>query len=406
VSSALKAFTHQISKIFEAKKASMAGYIKHIADARQGRRAFFLARIARSGLKPCPVKIKTYNKIFVLLTGALLAGFCVFSQNSLGAGSTASNFLKITPGARPAGLGEAYTAVADGASSMYWNIAGLSRANSRELIVSHNVWFQDIQHSFVGFAIPIECDNKGVRSNSALGLSVTYLGTGSIERRTSNTANAAGNFDANDIAVAVGFGRSLENKIDLPLSIGASLKFINQRIDSYSANTLAADLGFLYALDTHQIPVSIGASIQNFGLPVKFIDESYPLPLTCKIGILASFEKRFALPLAVSVDLSMPTDNDFGWCLGTEYAATEMLTLRLGYSKIDQFTKDALTGGTIGAINNETLTNFTGFAAGFGFNIPLKGWNSQVKDMLSFDYAFVPYGDLGNTHRISLGLKW
>ena len=45
-------------------------------------------------------------------------------------GTTASNFLKIPPFARPAGMGEAFAAVSDGTYGLYYNPAG-TRDNAR-----------------------------------------------------------------------------------------------------------------------------------------------------------------------------------------------------------------------------------------------------------------------------------
>ena len=47
--------------------------------------------------------------------------------------NTGANFLKIGVGARAIGMGSAYTAVANDATAIYWNSAGLSRLSKREL---------------------------------------------------------------------------------------------------------------------------------------------------------------------------------------------------------------------------------------------------------------------------------
>ncbi|GAG58644.1 unnamed protein product, partial [marine sediment metagenome] len=60
-----------------------------------------------------------------------------------------------------------------------------------------------------------------------------------------------------------------------------------------------------------------------------------------------------------------------------EYWVTNIMALRVGYRTGPA---DEGSGLTVGA----------GFRAG----------------RILLDYAFVPYGDLGNTHRISLGMKF
>ena len=77
-------------------------------------------------------------------------------------------------------------------------------------------------------------------------------------------------------------------------------------------------------------------------------------------------------------------DNKTEISFGTEITPISILALRVGYLK---------------SVNPETIasiSNFKGIGGGLGLNIK----------RFSTDYAFVPYGDLGNTHRISLLIKF
>ena len=71
------------------------------------------------------------------------------------AGTTGLNFLKIGVGGRPAGMGEAFVAVADDASALYWNPAGLARLTSPEAIAMHNEWFQGMRYEYLGYVQPL-----------------------------------------------------------------------------------------------------------------------------------------------------------------------------------------------------------------------------------------------------------
>ena len=48
--------------------------------------------------------------------------------------TTSAAFLEIGPGARSLGMGSAYVSVADDASSIYWNPAGIVNVNKLSLI--------------------------------------------------------------------------------------------------------------------------------------------------------------------------------------------------------------------------------------------------------------------------------
>jgi hypothetical protein len=328
------------------------------------------------------------------------------ATNLYAAGTSAANFLKIAPGARPAAVGEAYTSIANDASAVYWNAAGLSNVKTKEFMLAHNVWFQDVQHSYMAFALPVGSVLSRTPSNACVGFSATYLNAGSMDRRDSAGALTGDSFTANDVSFSLAYARSLRGVIGYPLSAGLTLKFIKQEIAQYSASAAAFDFGAMYPFKAAGIPFNLGLAVQNVGTPVKFIREEYSLPLTYKTGIsFAPFARSLALPLLVSFDCDFPNDGEPNWKLGTEYSVGGMLQLRAGYINQDSLTRAALTGGTLGASSDSAVTRLTGLMAGFGVNIPLSHFSGS-KEALNLDYAFVPYGELGDTHRISLGMKW
>ena len=56
------------------------------------------------------------------------------------AGISTAQFLKIGVGGRAAALGEAFIAVANDASALYWNPAGLVQFEENQVMFSHNSW--------------------------------------------------------------------------------------------------------------------------------------------------------------------------------------------------------------------------------------------------------------------------
>ena len=71
--------------------------------------------------------------------------------------------------------------------------------------------------------------------------------------------------------------------------------------------------------------------------------------------------------------------------LGTEFLSLDLLSLRAGYL-LPLFTQSL----------NHSITIFTGFGAGIGLNI----------FGLKTDYSFIPFGILGDTHRLSISMKF
>ena len=73
-----------------------------------------------------------------ILSLALFAGAAAAQGvGSQRVGTSGGNFLKIGIGARAVGMGEAFVAVANDPSAIYWNSAGVASLIRSELAVSH-----------------------------------------------------------------------------------------------------------------------------------------------------------------------------------------------------------------------------------------------------------------------------
>lgn len=163
------------------------------------------------------------------------------------------------------------------------------------------------------------------------------------------------------INVVFSYGQQINDYV----SVGGTLKRIKSTIDDISANATAFDLGLLTSLPIQG--VTLGATIQNLGNRLKFIQDSDRLPLIYKFGVAYSQPNR----LTLAVDLSKPIDNRFRVNAGGEFVLMKTLALRGGYNS-----------------SNELDNGFTG------------GAGVRIRS-ISIDYAFVPFGVLGNTHRVS-----
>jgi len=279
-------------------------------------------------------------------------------------GATAANFLKVGIGARPAGMGEAFCALADDINATYWNPAGLAQIKEFQLTAIHKNWFEDINGGYLGY---LEPSNRG-----AVGVSMTYLDEGEMQEIKKDSTRG-GTFKAQDIGVTVSFAQAIKE----PLLIGANLKYIQQKIAEASGIGFAADAGLIYKLTEY---LNLGMVVQNIGPKIKFVKEGFPLPLTLKTG-LAYKNKGINLAL----DVNKPIDNDPLVCLGVESKIGHIIALRLGYKYQTKDQKlDLYKSAPVG------------LSAGLGL---------EFGQTYFLDYAYVPYGDLGETHRIAFVMK-
>lgn len=104
---------------------------------------------------------------------AILLVYCA-AYSYAAPGETTANFLKLGIGARALGMGEAFSAVADDASAVYWNPAGLAQLGRQEAVLMHAEHVEEIHLEFLGYAFPLA-------PMRVVAARATYLSTGKIE---------------------------------------------------------------------------------------------------------------------------------------------------------------------------------------------------------------------------------
>ena len=279
-------------------------------------------------------------------------------------GTRAMTFLKIGVGAKAISMGESQVADADDLYATYWNPAGLAQLQRPQLGLMHNEWFEGINHQFIGFAKPL--GNAGT-----LGGSLIYLSYGELEGydvSESGEPVKTENFHPYDLALIASYARRFGGA----LSLGANAKWVREKIDTESAQVVAFDIGGLYAIFNNSL--SLGFNVQHLGAKVKFVEESFSLPLNIKVG--AAY-RLLDEALTLTADVNRPSDNDPTVGVGAAFTAYELIHLRTGY-------KYKVGGNDLGTAS--------GITSGIGFSI----------EGFQLDYAFVSFGKLGAAHRFSL----
>lgn len=310
-----------------------------------------------------------------MLTSALLAALALLgaagsaSAAASGAGTAGAQFLKLGAGARAGAMADAFTAIADDAFSAYYNPAGLARLERPQLGGAHAALFQGVSYQNLSFVYP-----SGNRH--AFGLAIYYLGVGDIERRSGDSTASQGAFNAADAAYALSYSCAPNDR----LSLGATGKYVSQTLDSYSGNAFAADLGVLYRLNPRDVPVTLGATVRHIGTRIGYVSTvSDPLPATVVLGAAVAPSKAFVADL----DLGKARDGDPYVAVGVQALRTlsEAISgaLRFGYTSARR--------------DNEGLNGIT---AGAGLSLP----------KASFDFAWIPFRNLGDAFRFSLLVKF
>jgi len=338
---------------------------------------------------------KIISFIILYLLIITLPAYSGFSK----VGTAAAQFLKIGIGARAMGMGETFAAVANDATTLYWNPAGLTNLSGISLAVSHSVWFADISHDFVGLAVPWG-------SSDVLGISAIALNTSEQEVTTVDQPDGAGIFyDVSDIAIGLSYARALTDRF----SSGMTVKFIQQNAYNETASSVAIDIGTHLKTGYHGLTIAMclsnfGGKMQlqgrdlitvvdidqdiegNYNTDARLKTEPWPLPLNFRVGIavdiLGSSEAFMPMErnrLTLAIDANHPNDNDERLNFGGEYSWNEILFARVGYKINYDVEKWAFGGG-------------------------LKFYIGQQK--IRVDYAMVDFGDLGKVSRFSAELSF
>ncbi len=324
-------------------------------------------------------------------------GGVTFESNVSGVGTSAAAFLEIGVGARAAALGNAYTALANDPTALYWNPAGVAWATTTQIEIMQNGWIGDRNHQFAGIVVPLS------RWNAAIGISFTTLDFGDAQKvRTVDQPEGTGElYDARDVALGLTYSMALTDHF----SFGLTGKFIHERIWSVSSSGFAVDMGILYKTEIKGL--TLGASLSNFGTELQldgnrlsitvdpdknnfnfdrveatYSTGSYAMPLLFRFGVAYEADLDAFGSLLVSADVMHPSNATESVSFGAEYSVFHLFSLRAGYENM--FERDHINGLTLGA--------------------GLDYYMQQSNVGLRCDYSWSDWGMLGDAQRISLGV--
>ena len=332
------------------------------------------------------------NKILSLIVlVSVLIPTLVFSQAKTG--TTAMTFLKIDVSARANALGGSFIGLADDASSLYYNPAGMILLDKMDIILSYNQYLADVKSGYFGVAYPLK------ELNAAFGVQGSFLTTGEMNETTPEHPLGTGRtFQASDFMFGVSYAQMLTPKF----FVGGTVKFLQENLADLSVISFAGDVGTYY--NTKWKSLIFGMSIRNFGGNITFIKEESPLPMTFTFGMKMTPLDDGVNKINTLLEAGHPSDNYEFVLFGIEYSFEEMFFLRAG-RRFDEgenwimksdFTLPENANGEEVVYENSGF-NPSGTTLGVGF---------QLKSMgMKIDYSWEHFGDLGVTHMVTFGFS-
>ena len=271
-----------------------------------------------------------------------------------GTGGAPGSWLTGYAGARTLGMGGAFVATADDALGVLWNPAGLQWMDQNQAMFESVRLFEDTSINSLGFAIP------GTWLPS-FGVSMVSLRSGEFQR-TNDVNNPLGTFSEGETAYLFSMAKGVSSR----LSVGTSLKLVQQTVENFSGGGFGLDIGGIYQMTSS---LRLGASVINVGGPsitLRTSPETYPM----QVRVGAAYDMMGGRArIALQVDHS----DGPGTMLhgGAEYWVQPGIALRLGYSE------ERATGG-------------------FGY---------RFGPAYQFDYGVADH-ELGLTHRVGFSYRF
>jgi flagellar motor protein MotB len=298
------------------------------------------------------------------------------------AGFTSANFLQVGTGARAAAMADSFTALSDDATAVFWNPAGIYQADGTQLSLTHSQWLQNVNFETIALS-------QNLGEAGGLGLGFSTLG---LQSFLSTLEDSSGNFAGTGVAVSAGdwnliagysniLSRFVPGSAFDRTLVGVAVNLVGQNEAGPTGTAFSFNAGVIQLFPRDHF--TLGLDVVNLGTSIQ--DRSLPLDL--KGG--ASWHTYHLFDpsdkLTVSADADIYSDTGFQPRLGSEYR------LPLGHSDIG-FLRAGLR-----TTDNEYGVSFLALGAGLEHN-----FSDFIADI---DYAYVPYGTIGPTQRISLNLR-
>jgi hypothetical protein len=317
--------------------------------------------------------IKSKMKLLILICLLILSIYSVDNAQTFNKpGVTSAQFLKIGVSARAEAMGQSVASFIDDASATYYNPSGLMNIKNNNLFTGYTFMPANVGLSFLSLS-------KRVGDNDAFAVSVIALRSDEMKIRTVLSPEGTGQtFHVAEYA----FGVHYAHNFTADLKIGFTFRYLhmNQVSNQFSKGSWSSDMGIQYDTGLEGIleGLKIGMVVDNFGPEVKFVNESYGLPLKYVIGFSKPVELNNDNNVLLAFNWVKSIDEKQKAHVGFEYSFFDLLKLRGGY----KFESDSET-----------------WSGGFGVAQNIYQFDIKI------DYSYSDYALLGGLHRITAGIN-
>ncbi len=309
---------------------------------------------------------KILLKIFLLFLSIVPN---LYGQTFTKPGVTAAQFIKIGISTKGESLGGAVVASVSDVTSTYYNPSGLMGLSGTDFVASYSVMPANLGISFIGIG-------KRLGVDDVVAISVIGFRSDDMKVRTVLQPLGTGQyFHVADYAVGIHYAHNFTYE----LKIGFTLRYLYLGMVSglFTENSWAADMGIQYDTGLKGIleGLKIGMVVSNFGPEIRFVNESYGLPLKYVVGVSKPIKINSENLLNIGIDWVKAIDEKQKAEIGLEYNFGNFFFLRGGY----KFASES--------------QNWSG---GIGLNKKI------IETIFQIDYSYNNFSTLGSMNRFGI----
>lgn len=317
-------------------------------------------------------------KVFLACVTLAFSAPAIWAETAENAGTSASAFLKIDAGSpRAQALGNAYVSLADGPEALFWNPAGAASATTREIQFSYLDYLQGYKARTLAYLQPL--------GKTIIGVTFNYMDMDGFDYRDEHGQQQpeivppVQNF-VGSVSLARGF-------FNQGLQIGATARYINEKLDTYRYTNVGFDVG---AKARPWKWLGLGGAVVNIG-------DKEEMPRGVRLG--GDINTKY---WTVSGEYTKYRDDDGRLGIGLEIHIPEDLLqvarfdLRVGWY-------DRESTGYSDSENLKSLGLDATSKISFGFGVyssELFGYGASI------DYAVTPFGALGTSQQIAVAVQF
>lgn len=263
---------------------------------------------------------------------ALLGGAATTRALAQGSAETRAAILLTLPAsARGLALGDAWGAVADDESALFYNPAQLARVRGIDVGASLQNYIASTTLGAFAVAVPLRVGTV------AFGLQLLDYGSTQEVVPVDGSDGQVGaptgaTITAEDMAFTLGYGIAIGTKRQLRL--GAAVEYARQEIASTSGGAVGGDVGAAY---TFQDGWDVSAALQHFGSDLTLAAVTAPLPMTWRVAVAAPGIQAAAFTVRPLAEVRQVSGAEVTGVLGTEGSwrtgtTGAILSVRAGYA--------------------------------------------------------------------------